>query len=157
MVRLADLPDFERAHMLDKIKDLAGFDRRPWVTPPPLEKCRIAIVSTAGLHARGDRPFGPSATATDYRIIPGNTPAADLVMSHQSVNYDRTGFQEDHNVAFPLDRLNELAAEGIIGSVADYHYSFMGAAPIRKIEPKARELAGLLRRDHVDAVLLSPV
>ena len=157
MVRLADLPDFERAHMLDKIKDLAGFDRRPWVTPPPLEKCRIAIVSTAGLHARGDRPFGPSATATDYRIIPGNTPAADLVMSHQSVNYDRTGFQEDHNVAFPLDRLNELAAEGIIGSVADYHYSFMGAAPIRRIEPKARELAGLLRRDHVDAVLLSPV
>ena len=157
MVRLADLPDFERAHMLDKIKDLAGFDRRPWVTPPPLEKCRIAIVSTAGLHARGDRPFGPSATATDYRIIPGNTPAADLVMSHQSVNYDRTGFQEDHNVAFPLDRLNELAAEGIIGAVADYHYSFMGAAPIRRIEPKARELAGLLRRDHVDAVLLSPV
>ena len=157
MVRLADLPDFERKHMLDKLKDLPDFDRRPWVTPPALEKCRIAIVSTAGLHVRGDRPFGPSATATDYRIIPGATPAADLVMSHQSVNYDRTGFQEDHNVAFPLDRLNELAAEGIIGSVADYHYSFMGAAPIRKIEPKARELAGLLKRDRVDAVLLSPV
>jgi D-proline reductase (dithiol) PrdB len=79
------------------------------------------------------------------------------VMSHQSVNYDRTGFQEDHNVAFPLDCLNELAREGVIGSVADYHYSFMGAASIRKIEPKARELAGLLRKDRVDAVLLSPV
>ena len=157
MVRLADLPDFEREHMLGKVKDLAGFDGRPWVTPPPLSKCRIAIISTAGLHARSDRPFGPSATSTDYRIIPGDTPAADLVMSHQSVNYDRTGFQEDHNVAFPLDRLNEFAREGIIGSVADYHYSFMGAASIRKIEPKARELAGLLKRDHVDAVLLSPV
>ena len=157
MVRLADLPDFEREHMLDKVKDLAGFDARPWVAPPPLNKCRIAIVSTAGLHKRGDRPFGPSATSTDYRIIPGDTPAADFVMSHQSVNYDRTGFQEDHNVAFPLDRLHELAREGVIGSVADYHYSFMGAASIRRIEPKARELAGLLKKDHVDAVLLSPV
>jgi D-proline reductase (dithiol) PrdB len=157
MVRLADLPDWERAHMLDKVKDLAGFDARPWVEPLPLKKCRIAIVSTAGLHARGDRPFGPSATATDYRIIPGDTPAAELVMSHQSVNFDRTGFQEDHNVAFPLDRLNELARDGVIGAVAAYHYSFMGAAPIRKIEPKARELAGLLKKDRVDAVLLSPV
>jgi D-proline reductase (dithiol) PrdB len=143
--------------MLDKVRGLAGFDARPWVTPPALHKCRIAIVSTAGLQVRGDRPFGPSATATDYRIIPGNTPATELVMSHQSVNYDRTGFQEDHNVAFPLDRLNELAREGVIASVADFHFSFMGAAPIRKIEPKARELAGLLKEDRVDAVLLSPV
>ena len=157
MVRLADLPDWEREHMLAKLKDCAGFDARPWVQPPPLAKCRVAIISTAGLHPRGDRPFGPSATATDYRIIRGDTPATDLVMSHQSVNFDRTGFQEDHNVAFPLDRLNELARDGVIGSVAEFHYSFMGAAPIRKIEPKARELAGLLRKDHVDAVLLSPV
>jgi D-proline reductase (dithiol) PrdB len=157
MVRLADLPEFERAHMLDKLKGLDEFSARPWVKPPPLAKCRIAIVSTAGLHARGDRPFGPSATATDYRIIAGGTPAADLVMSHQSVNFDRTGFQEDHNVAFPLDRLNELASAGMIGAVADFHYSFMGAAPIRKVEAKARELAGLLKKDRVDAVLLCPV
>ena len=157
MVRLADLPDFERVHLLDKVKELEGFDARPWVKPPPLSQCRIAIISTAGLHARSDRPFGPSATSTDYRIIAGNTPATELVMSHQSVNYDRTGFQEDHNVVFPLDRLNELARDGTIGAVADYHYSFMGAASIRKIEPKARELAGLLKKDRVDAVLLSPV
>ena len=157
MVRLADLPDFERAHMLDKLKGLEDFNARPWVKPPPLKHCRIAIVSTAGLQVRGDRPFGPSATATDYRVIPGDTLAADLVMSHQSVNFDRTGFQEDHNVALPLDRLNELARDGVIGAVADFHYSFMGAAPIRKIEPKARELAGLLKKDRVDAVLLSPV
>jgi D-proline reductase (dithiol) PrdB len=157
MVRLADLPEWERAHMLDKVKGLDEYSGRPWVAPPPLAKCRIAIISTAGLHARGDRPFGPSATATDYRIIPGATPAADLVMSHQSVNYDRTGFQEDHNVAFPLDRLNELARAGAIASVAEFHYSFMGAAPIRKLASKARELAGLLKKDRVDAVLLSPV
>ena len=157
MVRLADLPEFEREHLLEKTRGLTGFEGRPWKKPPPLARCRVAIVTTAGLHRRGDRPFGPSATATDYRVIPGDTPASGLVMSHQSVNFDRSGFQEDHNVVFPLDRLRELVREKVVGSVADYHYAFMGAAPIKQLAPKARELAGLLRQNRVDAVLLTPV
>jgi D-proline reductase (dithiol) PrdB len=78
-------------------------------------------------------------------------------MSHVSVNFDRSGFQEDLNVVFPLERLRELKAEGVIGSISDFHYAFMGAAPIRALEPKARELAVLLKKDRVDAVLLTPV
>ena len=155
MVRLADLPEWDRISKLDKLKELTGFDARPWVKPPPLKKCRIAIVTTAGVHRRGDRPFGSGAT--DYRIIPGDTKASDLVMSHQSVNFDRTGFQEDHNIAFPIDRLNELAQRGVVGAVADLHYSFMGATQIRQLEAKAKELAQLLKDDHVDAVLLTPI
>lgn len=155
MVRLADLPEWDRRNKLDKVKELTGFEARPWVKPPPLAQCRVAIVTTAGVHCRGDRPFGPGAT--DYRIIPGDTRAADLVMSHQSVNFDRTGFQEDHNVAFPIDRLNELAQRGVVGSVADLHYSFMGATQIRQLEAKAKELAQLLKDDRVDAVLLTPI
>ena len=155
MVRLTDLPEWDRKNKLDKLKELTGWDARPWVKPPPLAQCRIAIVTTAGVHRKGDRPFGPGAT--DYRIIPGGTKAADLVMSHQSVNFDRTGFQEDHNVAFPLDRLNELAKQGVVGAVADFHYSFMGATQIRQLEAKAKELAQLLKDDCVDAVLLTPI
>ena len=156
MVRLADLHPADAKAQMDKIPGLAGFGEH-WVKPPQLAKARIAIVTTAGLHRRGDRPFGPSAKSTDYRIIPGSTPASELVMSHQSVNFDRSGFQEDHNVVFPIDRLNELAQDRVIGSVAEYHYAFMGAAPIRELKPKAAELAGLLKQDQVDAVLLSPV
>jgi len=155
MVRLADLPEWDRKNKLDKLKELTGWDARPWVKPPPLAECRIAIVTTAGVHRKGDRPFGPGAT--DYRIIPGDTKAADLVMSHQSVNFDRTGFQEDHNVAFPLDRLHELAKQGVVGAVADFHYSFMGATQVRQLETKAKELAQLLKDDGVDAVLLTPI
>jgi D-proline reductase (dithiol) PrdB len=155
MVRLADLPEWDAKNKLEKVKELAGFDARPWVKPPPLHKARVAIVTTAGVHRRNDRPFGPNAT--DYRIIPGDTRAADLVMTHQSVNFDRTGFQEDHNIVFPIDRLAELASRGVIGSVAALHYSFMGATQIRSLEDKARELARLLKSDAVDAVLLTPV
>ena len=157
MVRLADLPAWDQKVKLQRIQELPRFEGQPWVTTRSLARCRVALVTTAGLHRKGDRPFGPTAHATDYRIIPGDTAAADLTMSHQSVNFDRSGFQEDHNVVFPIDRLRELARENIIGSVADLHYSFMGAAPIKDLQPKARELAGLLKQDGVDAVLLTPV
>jgi D-proline reductase (dithiol) PrdB len=79
-------------------------------------------------------------------------------MSHLSVNFDRSGFQADWNVVFPLDRLKELVREKLLGAVAAFHYSFMGAiSPITQYEPKARELASLLKKDNVDAVLLTPV
>jgi len=67
------------------------------------------------------------------------------------------GFQEDWNVVFPLDRLNELAGEGAIGSVATTHYSFMGAANPLEMVDGAKEIAGKLKADHVDAVLLTSV
>ena len=83
---------------------------------------------------------------------------AIVLMSHVSVNYDRSGFQSDWNVVFPLERLKELARDKVVGAAAAFHYSFMGAiAPITLYEGKARELAGLLKQDQVDAVLLTPV
>ena len=112
-------------------------------------------MSSAGLLVRGGMPF--RGRDPDYHTIPAGTRPDDLLISHVSINFDRTGFQEDWNVVFPIDRLNELAAEGTIGSVADVHYSFMGAAEPDLIEPHARELAGRLKRDKVSAVLLAPV
>ena len=155
MARLTEFSTSEQAHHLQKIRDLPDFGATPFVPGPPLRDRRVAIITTSGVHARGDRPF--TIGATDYRVIPGDTPAANLLMSHVSVNFDRSGFQEDINVVFPVDRLRELAAGGEIGSVSNFHYSFMGAAPIRGLEPNARELVSLLKKDRVDAVLLTPV
>jgi D-proline reductase (dithiol) PrdB len=104
---------------------------------------------------RGEDPF--RGRDADYRAVPADTRPQDLLVSHISINFDRTGFQEDWNVVFPLDRLNELAAGGVIGSVAATHYSFMGATDPVEMEPYAREVAGRLKSDEVDAVILSPV
>ena len=131
------------------------FATTPWVAGPPLAERRVAIVSSAGLVVRGERAF--RGREADYRVIPATTRPEDLLCSHISINFDRTGFQEDWNVVFPLDRLNELAAEGRIGSVAATHYSFMGAADPLEMEAAAREVAGRLRADGVDAVILPPV
>ena len=155
MARLSDMPEWERAHHLEKIPTLPNYGVTPYVTGPSLDKRRVAIVTTAGLHVIGDRPF--EVRSSDYRIVPGDTPTSDIVMSHVSVNFDRSGFQEDINVVFPLARLRELQAAGEIGSISDFHYSFMGASQGYTLETKARELAGLMKRDRVDAVLLTPV
>ena len=154
MVRLSDLPEIDARHLLDKA--CPPFDSEPWVTGPPLAERRVAIVTSAGLHRRDDRSF--DIQDTGYRVIDGRLSGDDLVMTHASVNFDRTGFQQDTNVVFPIDRLRELEAAGEVGSVARFHYSVMGAGWLpHEIEPTVRELAGLLREDAVNAVLLSPV
>ena len=78
-------------------------------------------------------------------------------MTHISTNFDHTGFQQDWNLVFPLDRLRELAAEGAIASLADFHYSFMGATNPMQMEDQAAQIAGLLQKDEVNAVLFVPV
>lgn len=153
MARLDRMPDDERNHLLSL--PCPTFDTSPWVTGAPLKKRRIALISTAGLHLRGAQPFG--LRAADYRIIPGDAASSELVMSHISTNFDRTGFYQDVNVVFPLGRLRELAEEGVIGSFADYHYSFMGATDPKKMEATARELSRIMNKEGVDAVLLVPV
>ena len=158
MVRLADLTPEEQETHLSKVPTLKPFPSRPLVRGKPLAQRRVAIVTTAGLCVRGDRPFDSGGAGMDYRVIPSDVQAADVLMSHVSVNYDRSGFQSDWNVVFPLERLKELARDKVVGAAAAFHYSFMGAiAPITLYEGKARELAGLLKQDQVDAVLLTPV
>jgi D-proline reductase (dithiol) PrdB len=151
--RLGDMPEVEAQHL--RRIECPVYDNTPLLAGKPLAGRRVAIISTAGLHRRGDRPFQPGDGS--YRVIPAETAGNELVMSHISVNFDRTGFQKDLNVAFPIDRLRELVAAGAVGSMAAVHYSFMGAFPPAAAEPHAGHLSGLLKADKVDAVLLVPV
>lgn len=153
MARMSDLDEGLRA-ALERL-ELPRFARTPFAKGPALARRRVAVVSTAGIHRRSDPRYLP--LAADYRVIPGDVDPADIVMSHVSANFDRTGFQEDWNVVFPLERLREMAERGEIGSVGAFHYAFMGATDPAQMEPAAREVAQLLGRDAVDAVLLVPV
>lgn len=155
MVRLADLPEYEREHLTSKALSPPG--PHVWtVHNKPLAKMRVALITTAGLHFRDEEAF--DFTDNTFRPIPGDADANNLIMSHSSANFDRSGFVEDVNLVFPIDRLNELAHSGVIGSVADVHYSFMGAGlEPRAYEQNAEQVAYLLKQDQVDAVFLTPV
>lgn len=155
MVRLSDLPEYEREHLLGKA--MAPIGPTPFVRDnTPLSQRRVVLVTTAGLHFRDDAAF--ALTDASYRLIPGDFGGEELVMSHVSANFDRTGFQEDVNVVLPIDRFRELVVDGVIGSLANQHVSFMGAMLLPSAyESSVRNLAGLLKRDAVDTVFLTPV
>jgi D-proline reductase (dithiol) PrdB len=137
--------------------DLRTFETKPWVSGPPLNQRRVAIVTTAGVHMPSDHPFQWKEQYGLYRIIPGDVHANDLVMSHGEPSFDRTGFQQDYNIVFPIDRLREMVADGIIGSVADFHYSFGAHLSPEEHEIAGREVGRLLKKDKVTAALFFPV
>ena len=153
MVRMTDLPSPTQTSMANL--ECPVFATTPSVSGPPLAKRRVAVVTSAGLLRRDERPF--VSGDIDYRAIPAETPAGQILMSHVSVNFDRTAFVRDINVVFPIKRLQAMASAGTIGSVAATHYSFMGASDPRGMEANARAVAGRLKSDSVDAVLLTPV
>ena len=154
MVRLETLSEDEQRLLLGL--PCHTFETQPWVIGPPLKERRVAIVTTSGLHRRDDRPFQIDPNDF-YRVIPGDVQANDLVMSHMAASFDRSGYQRDWNVVFPLDRLRELVDEGIIGSLADFHYSVSSAHQAAEFDAPSREIAGLLKKDNVNALVLTPV
>lgn len=155
MVKLGDLSAHDRAHLMKKQQPPLGPPQ--WVgQTKPLSAMKIALITTAGLHFRDDEKY-ESADAS-YRAIAGDENTGDLIMSHVSVNYDRSGFQQDVNVVFPLDRFRELLEDGKIGGLATVHYSFMGGGLMPDAyETSVRALAKHLKGDGVDAVFITPV
>ena len=116
MVKLTDMPEYERNHLMSKL--LPPLGELPWVAnTKPLSEKKVAIITTAGLNFCEDNNF--EFADSSYRALPRDLASSDILMTHASVNYDRSGFQEDINVVFPIDRFKELESEGVIGRLAD--------------------------------------
>ncbi len=90
-------------------------DPVPW-TPltKPLSQSRLALVSSAGFVLPGQPPFDESFRGGDpsFREIPADADVRTMVETHRSESFDHTGMGQDPNLAFPLDRVRELAAAG---------------------------------------------
>ena len=156
MVRLSDLHEVEAAHMRTRASEMQPVAAAACISPTTLNQATVAIVSTAGLHRRTDEPF--KLGAVDYRLIPGDVDFSEVVVSHVSTNFDRSAFQQDPNIWFPLDRLREMRDDGEIGGVSQWHYSFMGAQPNHQALADAGEEVGrLLAADGVDVAFMVPV
>ncbi len=137
-------------------------DPVPWAPlRRPLAECRLALVSSAALVAPGQPVFDASVRGGDptFREIPTEVELAALRETHRSESFDHSGIARDPNLAFPLERLRELARAGRIGSLAPRHLSFMGSilAPGRLVKRTAPEAASRLVADGVDVALLVPV
>lgn len=119
-----------------------------------LRETTFALVSTAGIHLCDQEPYNLEGD-NSWRLIPGDVRAGQLMVTHG--HYDHRHADQDINCIFPIDRLRELAAEGIIGGVGDKHLGFMGyTQQLRDLyERAAPEMAKLIERSRADAVLLT--
>jgi D-proline reductase (dithiol) PrdB len=133
----------------------------PW-TPikKPLADCKVAMVTTAGVHQKDQKPFNMEDPKGDpaFRVIDITNPLSSLMITHDY--YEHSDADRDINIVFPVERLKEFELEGIINKVADVHYGFMGHILSPHIEilinETAPEVAKRLKADGVDAVLLTP-
>ena len=153
MARLEDIPEPTRTAAANV--PCPAFDTTPFVTGPQLSERRVAIVSSAALIHRGDKPF--DFGSGEFRAVPSAWDNAEILMSHVSINHDRNGYRRDLNVIYPIDRLRELAAEGVIASVANTHFSLMGSTDPAAMVNSADGIAAALHADRVNAVVLCPV
>jgi D-proline reductase (dithiol) PrdB len=123
---------------------------------PPLEQARVAIVTTAGLRPDG---VGTWSEGQGFTVLAHTD--HHVTVAHASANFDRAGVAADLNVVYPIDRLDELAAQARIGSVASRHLSFMGAQLDHTFTTLRLDTgpaaAKLLLADEVDVVVLTPV
>jgi len=149
-----------------QIPDTPTHDVIPW-TPfaGRLAEAKVALLSTAGISMRGDAPFDmdferqrPTRGDPSWRALRGDATSGDVEVNH--LHIDTSYIERDLNVALPLDRLREAAAEGLVGSMAETHYSIMGyqGSDTRPLEEEsAPAIARSLAQEGVDALLLAPV
>ncbi|MEM9560965.1 MAG: glycine/sarcosine/betaine reductase selenoprotein B family protein [Actinomycetota bacterium] len=131
------------------------FETTAFTQPPPLSEATVAIVTSASLHHPDDEDFAPGDTG--YRVLSADR--RDYVMGHWSPNFDATGFAVDINTVFPIDRLDELVATGVIGEVADEHLAYAGNQfDLSAVRMDSGPAGGKrLKEAGVDVVLLTPV
>ena len=126
----------------------------------PLSRCRVSLVTTAGVHFIGDTPFDMSDRDGDptFRVIRADAAAEDLTITHDY--YDHRAADQDINVVLPIDRLREARTAGRIGGLGPRMYSFMGHVDGRHVrtllDATAPEVARHLVEDGADAVLMTP-
>jgi D-proline reductase (dithiol) PrdB len=136
-------------------------DTIPW-TPllKPLSNCKIALLTTGGVHLRNDAPFDMKDKYGDptYRKIPSSVALKDITITHDYYNHHDA--DQDINLIFPIEILRDAQQKGLVGESAEFFYSFMGHIDKHLIktlmEKTAKEVAHLLKKEKVDIAFIVP-
>ena len=124
----------------------------------PLSECRVTFISTSGVQPKGTLPFDTVHPVGDYtfRRVPSASRVDELEI-HQ-LKYPTAGADRDLNVIFPIERLRELAAEGVIGGLTEHCYTFIGynMDPERLERTLAEDIAAAVSDEGADIALAAP-
>jgi len=133
----------------------------PW-TPlaKPLSQCRVALLSTGGIHLKTDKPFDMSDKRGDpsYRKIPSDATSDQLMIT--DIYYDYRNADADINLVLPIDALRTCQQEGLIGPTIDYFYGFLGHLEDEYLDQFIshiiKEIARQLKEQGADVAILIP-
>ena len=126
-----------------------------WQPPAkPLNEMRVSLVTSAAIRQTNQRAFAAGGD-TSHRRIAANPEVEVTVDHHSPVG---THIRMDAEVAFPRQALKALAAKGVVGSVAQAHFSIYGGVSDHKAitATLAPELARRLAAMRVDLALMVP-
>jgi D-proline reductase (dithiol) PrdB len=122
-----------------------------------LSQMKISLVTTAGVRRISDEEYNDEGDERFY-VLPADIKTEDLTVNYASpAGYDFSDTLQDINVMFPIDRLRELAEEGLIGGVANKQIVSMGyTMKLKKVyEETVPAIAKEFERSNTDAVILT--
>lgn len=124
-----------------------------------LAASRLVLISTAGGYLPDtQQPFDTAHPLGDYslRLFPSSTPFQNLAFAH--ANYDHAAVDADPQVLVPLRHLEQMVAEGQIGSLAAHVISFCGYQPdaIRVVDELTPQIVNAAHKEQAQAALLVP-
>ena len=119
----------------------------------------FALVTSGGLYLKGSQPpFNTESIHgdTSFREIPKTVRQEELGIAH--AHYDHSVAEQDINTIFPIHRFLELEKEGIVGKVADTHYSFSYVNDVVTLVTEAvPRFLSQIKAQGVDVLFLVPV
>ncbi|WP_088104091.1 glycine/sarcosine/betaine reductase selenoprotein B family protein [Halalkalibacter urbisdiaboli] len=123
----------------------------------PINNCKVALITSAGVHLATDKPFNVETLEGDYsyRVIPSTTAHNQLSVTH--IYYDTRHSKADVSIVFPLEQLKSL--EGTrIKEVSNFNIGLNGGTLNHKPheEITAPKVAEILKTDQVDLAILVP-
>jgi D-proline reductase (dithiol) PrdB len=125
----------------------------------PLSESKLTLISSCGVHAKSDPPLDVCHPFGDFRFrrVPSRSRHEDLII-HQ-LKYPHDDADVDINVIFPIERLQELASEGVLGGLTGNFFSFIGynMDPEKFEATVANDIAkAVAEEERADAALLAP-
>jgi hypothetical protein len=127
--------------------------------PKPLNRCRIALVTTAAPYqpGKGDQGKGAryNAAAKFYRVYAGETATdPDLRISHLAIDRRHTT-AEDQNTYFPLPALRRTVASRRVGEIAPQFFGLPTNRSQRTtIDIDCAELVARVKAETAEAAIL---
>jgi len=115
------------------------------------------MISTAGTYIQGQVAYYYQDD-TSIRVIPSDTQLQKIRFSHITENY-LTEARKDPGTVFPLESLQALHQEGVIGELAEDYFSCMGGiySQNRVRSELIPNLEAAVEKQKLDLLLLVPL